>query len=97
MNFPFAFDRTSLFQILGVSGGIFLFIQILMDNTVIRRHILPHLIWVCPVCQCPQKRMLGLRVYGLNFVVVVDALIEQEETRRNQSMLVISCEESAGR
>ena len=30
---------------------------------MIGRRILPHQIWVCTVCICPTKRMLGL--YGL--------------------------------
>ena len=34
MNFPISIDRTSLFQILGVLGGIFHFIQILIERSV---------------------------------------------------------------
>ena len=29
-------------------------------ETLIRRHILRHLIWFCPVCLCPSKRRLDL-------------------------------------
>ena len=70
MNFPISIGRTSLFQILGVVGGIFHFYsnfnrtfckQIVV--TLIRCRVLRRLIWVCTVCQCPTKRMLGL--YGL--------------------------------
>ena len=32
-------------------------------ETLIRFHILKHLIWICIACLCPSKRMLGL--YGL--------------------------------
>ena len=34
MNFPISIGRMSLFQILGVLGGIFHFIQILMEHSV---------------------------------------------------------------
>ena len=33
-------------------------------ETLIRRWVLWRLVWVCTVCLCPTKRMLGL--YGLN-------------------------------
>ena len=36
-------------------------------ETLIRRHILWRLIWVCTVCLCPAKGTLG--IYGLNFCV----------------------------
>ena len=36
-------------------------------KTLIRRHVLWRLIWVCTVCQCPTKRMLGL--YGLSMII----------------------------
>ena len=49
---------------------LFIFIQILIRafckqtvETLIRHRILWCLIWVCTVCLCPTKRMLGL--YGL--------------------------------
>ena len=70
MNFPISIGRTRLFQTLGVLGGIF---HVYSNSnrtfcgqtveTLIRRHILWRLIWVCAVCLCPTKRMLGL--YGL--------------------------------
>ena len=34
MNFPISIDRMSLYQILGVLGGIFHFIQILIEHSV---------------------------------------------------------------
>ena len=34
-------------------------------ETLIRRRILWHLIWVCTICLCPTKRTLG--IYGLKF------------------------------
>ena len=70
MNFPNSISRMSLFQILGVLGGIFHFysnanetfcLQTVM--TLIRHGILWRLIWVCAVCLCPTKRTVGL--YGL--------------------------------
>ena len=71
INIPISIDRTSLFQMLGVLGGIFHFYSNLNRTfckqtvvTLIRRHILWRLIWVCTGCQCPTKRTLGL--YGLN-------------------------------
>ena len=70
MNFPISIERTSLFQILGVLGGIFHFysnsnIRFCEQTveTLIRRRIMRCLIWVCAVCLCPTKRTLGL--YGL--------------------------------
>ena len=70
MNLPISVSRTSLFQILGVLGGIFH-----LDSnsnrtickhtveTLIRRHVLWRLIWVFTVWLCPIKRTLDL--YGL--------------------------------
>ena len=49
LQFPLNFNRAYCKQTVG---------------TLIRRCILLHLIWVCTVCLCPTKRMLGL--YGLN-------------------------------
>ena len=37
-------------------------------ETLIRRHVLWRLIWVCAVCLCPTKRMLGL--YGLSNIIL---------------------------
>ena len=35
-------------------------------ETLIRRHVLWRLVWVCTICLRPTKMMLGL--YGLNYV-----------------------------
>ena len=70
INFPISIGRTSLFQILGVFGGIFHFYsnsnRTFCEQTVetlIRLHAVRRLISVCAVCLCPTKRRLGL--YGL--------------------------------
>ena len=41
-------------------------------ETLIRRRILRHLIWICTVCLCPTKRTLGL--YGLRGTLPVKIL-----------------------
>ena len=71
MDFPISIDRTSLFQILGVLGGIFHFYsnsnRKLCEQTVdtlVRCRFFQHLIWVCTVCLCPTNMTLGL--YGLD-------------------------------
>ena len=70
MNLPISVSRTSLFQILGVLGGIFHFdsnsnrtICKHTVETLIGRHVLWRLIWVSTVYPCPIKRKLDL--YGL--------------------------------
>ena len=71
---------TSSFTNLRVSGVLFHFYSISNRNsckqtvdTLLRRCVLWHLIWVCSVCQGPQKGMLGL--YGLrNSYKVEEAL-----------------------
>ena len=61
MYFPIPIDRTSLFQILGVFGGIFYFYSIFdrffnqTAETLIRHHILPCLIWVSTLCLRPTE------------------------------------------
>ena len=75
MNFSISINRRSLLQILGVLGGIFhlysnfhrKFCKQTVE-TLIRRHVLRCLIWVCTVCICPTKRMLGL--YGLRISLI---------------------------
>ena len=71
MNVPISVGRTSLFQILGVLGGIFPFYSNSnrtfceqTEETLIRRRVL---IWVCAVCLYPTKRTIGLwkRTIGL--------------------------------
>ena len=64
---------TSPFSILGVADVLLsIFIIFFYRNsykqtvkTLIRYHILRHLIWVCTVCLCPKNGALGL--YGLMF------------------------------
>ena len=60
----------SLFLFKGLLGGSFHFYShfnrifcMQTVKTLIRRHVLWRLIWVCTVCLCPTKRTLGL--YGL--------------------------------
>ena len=76
MKFPISIDRTSLFQIFGVLGGIIHFYTnsniILCKQiveTLIRRSVLGRLIWVCTVYICPTKRMLGL--YGFEWYMII--------------------------
>ena len=72
MEFPFLINLTSPFPWLQLDG-IFHFYSNL-DRTVckqtvetlIRRRIVWRLIWVCTVCLCPTKWMLGL--YGLTYM-----------------------------
>ena len=67
MNFPISIGRMSLFQILGVLGGIFhsysnfnrTFCELTVE-TLIRRRVLRRLIWVCAVCLCPTKKNASL-------------------------------------
>ena len=86
MEFPTIINRNSSFPILGLLGGIFIFIQILKDfsiyktmESLIRRHVLRR-IWFYTVCLCPTKKKLGL--YGLKtleylfLVMVIDRLHE---------------------
>ena len=61
----------SPFPILGVSGVRVHFYSSSNRNscrqtvkTLIRRHVVRHLIWVCTVCLCPKNETLGL--YRLN-------------------------------
>ena len=75
MNFLTALDKMSLFQILGVLGGIYPFYsnsnRTFCEQTVetlIRCPVLQRLIWVCSICLCPTIKMLGL--YGLKMVSV---------------------------
>ena len=82
MNFPISICRTSLFQILGVLGGIFhcsnpnrTFSEQTVE-TLIRCCFLRRLIWVFAVCLCPiQKNPLGS--YGLNKMLVIRAAIHK--------------------
>ena len=69
MEFPTTINWTSPFQFKGLLGGIYHFYSNLnrtfykqLAETLIRRHILWRLIWVCTVCLCPTKRTLGLYV-----------------------------------
>ena len=68
-------DGTSLFQILGVLGGILYcysnskrtFCKQTVE-TLIRCRVLRRLVWVSIVCPCPTKRTLGLNglsIYNL--------------------------------
>ena len=61
INSPISIGRTSLFQILGVLGGIFHFYSI--SNKIFCEQTVGTLIWVCAVSLCPTRRTLGL--YGL--------------------------------
>ena len=80
MDFPISINWKSSFPVLGLlAGGIFHFIQILMETickqtaeTLIRRHPMWRLIWVCAVCLCPTKRTQGLD--GLTNVHVYDVI-----------------------
>ena len=70
MNLPTLISWMSPFPILGMLGSIFIFSPNLdrvfckqTVKTLIRRHVLWRLIWVCNVSLCPTKRTLGL--YGL--------------------------------
>ena len=38
-------------------------------ETLIRRRILWHLFWVCTICLCPKKKMLG--IYGLKNAIIL--------------------------
>ena len=60
----------SIFIFKGCCVAVFIFIQNFKSafckqivETLIRRRVLRRRIWVCTVCLCPTKRMLGL--YGL--------------------------------
>ena len=70
MDLPTIISRTCTFLILRELEGIYHFYQNFNRKfckqtveTLIRRRVLQRLIWVCTVCLCPTKRMLGL--YGL--------------------------------
>ena len=63
MNFPSSINRTNLFLILGVIGGIFhIYSKVHLIfckqtvKTLIRRRFIRQLIWVCTVCLCPTKK-----------------------------------------
>ena len=70
MKFPTLISWTSPFPFYGLFGGIFhfylnfnrTFFKQTVD-TLVRRHIMWRLNWVCTACLCPTKRRLGL--YGL--------------------------------
>ena len=69
MEFPILTNWTSLFSFQGLFGCKFHFYSNLNRTfckvtvqTLIRRHSLGHLVWVCTFCMCPTKRTLGL--YG---------------------------------
>ena len=63
--FPILINWTSPFLILGLLGGIFYFNSNIKRNfckqTV--ENLIRGLVWLCTVCHCPIKKMLGL--YGL--------------------------------
>ena len=63
MNFPIFIGRTSLYQFLGVhfysNSNRALYEQTI--ETLIRRHHLWHLNWVCTVCICPTKRFIWVK------------------------------------
>ena len=44
-------------------------------ETLIRRHILPYLIWVCTVCLCPKKK--GARLIWVNSYCEVTRLFQK--------------------
>ena len=74
VEFPCVINWTSPFQFKGLMSDIFLFYSHFnrtfckqIVETMIGCHVLWHLIWVCTVCLCPTKRMLGL--YGLNKIL----------------------------
>ena len=71
MEFPTVILWNSPFLFYGILGGIFHFYSNFNRTfckqtveTLIRRRVLRRPIFVCTVCICPTKRMLGL--YGLN-------------------------------
>ena len=72
VDFSILINWTSPFPVLGVSGVLFHFYCTCISNryscqqtkkTLIRRHVLQRLIWVCTVCLCPKNGTIGL--YGL--------------------------------
>ena len=88
MEFPIFINWTSLFPFWGLLGCIFHFYQYYNRSfckqtveTLIRRHILWHLIWVCTVCLCSTKRTLGL--YGLIVLIRIQNSTAEIELSMN--------------
>ena len=93
MGFHTIINWTSPFSIKWLLGGVFYFYSNLNRTTIfketvetlIRRRKTPRLIWVCTVCGCPLKWMLGLN--GLNsylaqsyYVVMMTGLMVLKQT-----------------